>query len=41
MEEGDAPAWPAAVPCALLSGRTIGKLRVWGWWSKLRWYLLG
>jgi hypothetical protein len=41
MEEGDASAFHPAVPCALLSGRTAGKLRVWGFWSKLRWYFLG
>jgi hypothetical protein len=41
MEEGDAPALPPLVPCALLSGRTTGKMRVWGFWSRLRWYLLG
>jgi hypothetical protein len=41
MKEGDASAFHPAVPCALLSGRTAGKMRVWSFWSKLRWYLLG
>jgi len=41
MEEGDAPTFHQAIPCALLSGRASGKMRVWGFWSKLRWYLLG
>jgi hypothetical protein len=41
MEEGDVSAFRPAVPCALLSGHTGGKVRVWGFWSKLRWYFLG
>ena len=41
MEEGDASAFHPAVPCALLSGHPSGKVRVWGFWSKLRWYFLG
>ena len=41
MEEGDVRASHPAVPCALLSGRTTGKVRIWGFWSRLRWYLLG
>ena len=41
MEEGDASAFHPAVPCALLSGHASGKVRVWGFWSKLRWYFLG
>jgi hypothetical protein len=41
MEEGDPLAFHPAVPCALLSRRTAGKLRVWSFWSKLRWYFLG
>jgi hypothetical protein len=41
MKEGDASAFHPAVPCALLSGRTAGKMRVWGFWSRLRWHLLG
>jgi len=41
MEEGDVSAFRPAVPCALLSGHTHGKVRVWGFWSKLRWYFLG
>ena len=41
MEEGDAFPFHPAVPCALLSGRSAGKVRVWSFWSKLRWYFLG
>jgi hypothetical protein len=41
MEEGNAFVFRPAVTCALLSGRTTGKVRVWGFWSRLRWRLLG
>jgi len=39
----DAPCVTPAVPtlCALVSGRKPRNVRVWGLWSKLRWYLLG
>jgi hypothetical protein len=41
MEEGDTPVARPVVLCALVCGRTAGKVRVWGFWSRLRWYLLG
>lgn len=41
MEEQDTPAGRPAALCALVSGRIRAKVRVWGFWSRLRWYLLG
>ena len=41
MEEGQTPVARPDVLCALVSGCAAGKARVWGFWSKLRWYLLG
>ena len=41
MEEGDTPLARPVVLCALVSGRSGGKVRLWGFWSRLRWYLLG
>ena len=41
MEEGQTPVAHPDVLCALVFGRAAGKVRVWGFWSRLRWYLLG
>lgn len=41
MEERDTQVARPVVLCALVSGGTAGRVRVWGWWSRLRWYLLG
>ena len=41
MEERDTPVAGPIVLCALVSGRTAAKVRVWGFWSRLRWCLLG
>ena len=41
MEEGATPVARPVMLCALVSGHAGGKVRVWGFWSWLRWYLLG
>jgi hypothetical protein len=41
MEEGHTPLGRPVALCALVCGRMRGKPRLWGFWSRLRWYLLG
>ncbi len=41
MEESDTPVGRPVVLCALVCGHAATKVRVWGFWSRLRWYLLG
>jgi hypothetical protein len=41
MEEGQTLVARPDVLCALVAGCAAGKVRVWGFWSRLRWYLLG